>query len=389
MHPVGEPPRQSSKSARHRSANSLTNSQSESATVCGAHGEGAEEDKVHAPRPRNTGTQRGCGRQRVVHDASAGGGYGQSGGLMTVLEVLAPAGVLLQSADVSERGHPDRELPTVPSWQSFVDVPDSGYCGSDDENADLLELDLDDAQDWLLDESEDFAAMAGNASELSSLLKDAEDLVRATNAGHSGHSGLLGMNGAMGSHPGLAPSLTQAVLCSPSGTTQAVPVVGTDERLKVDLKINKRKAVEELMKEDEGNDKLDVMRPFHCSFSGCTYKASKPRYLREHERVHTGERPYKCPWVGCTYAAAGQGHISRHIRTHTGVKPYQCKEPGCGYATSQSGHLRTHMRTHSGERPFKCSITGCNYAAGRRGHLLRHMKIHGATSDMIDMAEMR
>jgi len=302
---------------------------------------------------------------------------------MTV-EVLAPAGVLLQSADVSERGHPDRGFPNVTSWQfqNFVDGPDSGYCGSDDENADLLELDLDDAQDWLLDESEDLPTMAAKADELSSLLKDAEDLVRATNAGHSD---LLGMNGTTGAHPGLA--VTQAVLCSPSGTTQAVPVLGTDERLKLDLKINKRKAVEDLTKED--SDKLDVVRPFHCSFSGCTYKASKPRYLREHERVHTGERPYKCPWAGCTYAAAGQGHISRHLRTHTGIKPYQCKEPGCAYATSQSGHLRTHMRTHSGERPFKCSITGCNYAAGRRGHLLRHMKIHGATSDMIDMAEMR
>jgi hypothetical protein len=124
----------------------------------------------------------------------------------------------------------------------------------------------------------------------------------------------------------------------------------------------------------------DDPRPFHCTYPGCGHKATKRRYLLEHERKHSGERPYKCTWPGCTYAASGQGHISRHIRTHTGDRPYPCTEPGCGYFASQSGHLRTHMRTHTGERPYKCSCDGCDYAAGRPGHLARHMKVHAAAA---------
>lgn len=130
----------------------------------------------------------------------------------------------------------------------------------------------------------------------------------------------------------------------------------------------------------------DDPRPFHCTFSGCGHKATKRRYLLEHERVHSGERPYKCTWPGCSYAASGQGHISRHIRTHTGDRPYPCKEPGCGYFASQSGHLRTHMRTHTGERPYKCPCDGCDYAAGRPGHLARHMKVHAVQPDLCKAA---
>ena len=266
-------------------------------------------------------------------------------------------------------GPREEDFPRVTSWNSdrsdmFDHLPLSGF---DDENVDfaLLDLELDGQQDY---DAHDLPALVASAEELTTLLKDADDLERTT----STDSALLAATRDMAGHQLLSATVDgqrTAVVCAPCGPSA--------DSLKQLRAINKRKAVEELMK-DNKQALLDITRPLQCSFAGCNYKASKPRYLREHERVHTGERPYKCPWAGCTYAAAGQGHISRHIRTHTGVKPYACKEPGCGYATSQSGHLRTHMRTHSGERPFKCNVPGCTYAAGRRGHLLRHMKIHAA-----------
>lgn len=92
-------------------------------------------------------------------------------------------------------------------------------------------------------------------------------------------------------------------------------------------------------------------RPFACNIPGCTYTATKARYVTEHMKVHTGEKPHKCTVPGCGYAASGSGHLLRHMRTHTGDKPCRCKYPGCTYASSQPTHLRAHMRKHTGEKP--------------------------------------
>ena len=86
---------------------------------------------------------------------------------------------------------------------------------------------------------------------------------------------------------------------------------------------------------------------YPCTHPGCSYAASQRRYLKEHVRIHSGDRPYKCSWPGCEYASAGSGHVARHMRTHTGERPYKCPVEGCTYAASQSGHLRTHMLVHS------------------------------------------
>jgi hypothetical protein len=285
-------------------------------------------------------------------------------------ELFGDIGQGLQSGEheVDERDRlaEDMGFPTVVSWNS------EGYdqLPFDDETAELFDLELDSAQDY---DALDLPAMPTSAEELASLIKDAEDLQSAASSDMPFVGSIkmeAGTTSDAAGYQGLAGSVTG----------QTAVVVGPSVDSLIQLRaINKRKAEAELNK-DIKQPLVEGARTLHCSFSGCNYKASKPRYLREHERVHTGERPYKCPWPGCTYAAAGQGHISRHIRTHTGVKPYACKEPGCAYATSQSGHLRTHMRTHSGERPFKCVVPGCTYAAGRRGHLLRHIKArHGAT----------
>ena len=92
-------------------------------------------------------------------------------------------------------------------------------------------------------------------------------------------------------------------------------------------------------------------RAFACTVPGCSYTATKARYVTEHLKVHTGEKPHKCTVPGCDYAASGSGHLLRHMRTHTGDKPYRCNHPGCDYASSQPTHLRAHVRKHTGEKP--------------------------------------
>lgn len=46
----------------------------------------------------------------------------------------------------------------------------------------------------------------------------------------------------------------------------------------------------------------------------------------------------------------------------------------CGSAFSQAAHLKNHAKVHSGEKPFKCEI--CTAAFADRFALKRHRRIH-------------
>lgn len=46
----------------------------------------------------------------------------------------------------------------------------------------------------------------------------------------------------------------------------------------------------------------------------------------------------------------------------------------CGSAFSQAAHLKNHAKVHSGEKPFKCDI--CTAAFADRFALKRHRGIH-------------
>ncbi|KAM4617248.1 zinc finger protein 408 [Discoglossus pictus] len=135
--------------------------------------------------------------------------------------------------------------------------------------------------------------------------------------------------------------------------------------------------------------------PLQCTV--CDKELANSCSLRNHMRLHTGERPYTCPHCGKDFRH--KGNLRIHLRLHTGEKPYKCQYCGdafpqqpelkrhlimhtgemhlctvCGKKLKDPQTLRAHERLHTGDRPFLCQFCGKSYPLATK--LRRHLKSH-------------
>jgi len=89
---------------------------------------------------------------------------------------------------------------------------------------------------------------------------------------------------------------------------------------------------------------LEPRRLHQCSW--CPKRFVTTGHLKQHVRIHTGDRPFKCSW--CDKAFAQCGDLKRHERIHTGEKPFSCGT--CGKSFAQCGNLKKHERIHLREK---------------------------------------
>ena len=115
-----------------------------------------------------------------------------------------------------------------------------------------------------------------------------------------------------------------------------------------------RKAQHEQTMREQDRVGLEL-RPYKCTWEGCSYATTTQHNLDTHHLKHTGEKPYKCVWPGCSYAAATKHVVDTHYLRHAGEKPYKCPWVGCGYADASQHNVDTHYRYHSGAKPYSCA----------------------------------
>lgn len=87
-------------------------------------------------------------------------------------------------------------------------------------------------------------------------------------------------------------------------------------------------------------EKNITLKYFRCDYENCNKIFPKEINLRDHLRIHTGDKPYTCQYPECEKAFAQYGNLKKHQKVHGGEKKFICDYEGCGKKFSANYNLK-------------------------------------------------